>query len=339
LIGVNYPLDRLAYPGRAMSEIVTVTVNPALDLSTSVEELRPFSKLRCNGERRDAGGGGINVARVAARLGTDPLAVFPAGGPIGKYLADVVAVEGIRSVAVPIAGNTREDVTVTETKSARQFRFVLPGPQLAQAEYELVLHEFSKRLTAGAYAVASGSLAPGVPDDFYARTAQIARARKARLLLDCSGAPLKKALATGVYLIKPNLREFRALIGEALPDRASWISAAHRLIDTGAVEIVALSLAGEGGLFVGKDFAFHATAPKVEPVSTVGAGDSFLGALVAILAAGLDLQCAFRNAVAAGTAALLAPGTELCRKADVERLLPLVRLVDPDLAVEVVSAN
>ncbi len=311
-----------------MNPIVTLTINPALDLSTAVDELRPFSKLRCAGERRDAGGGGINVARVATRLGAKPLAIFPAGGPIGRYLAEMVAAEGVQSVVVPIAGNTREDVTVIESKTARQFRFVLAGPLLAALEWQRVLDECAGRLTEDTFLVASGSLAPGVPDDFYARLARIAKAKKAKLLLDCSGVPLQKALATGVYLIKPNLREFRGLMGEPLADRSDWLSAARRLIASGAAEIVALSLAEDGAIFVGRDFAFQAKAPAVNPLSTVGAGDSFLGALVAVLAAGGDRQDVFRSAVAAGTAALLALGTELCRGCDVERLLPSVALIE-----------
>lgn len=317
--------------GPAMPDVpslVTLTVNPALDLSTRVEEMRPFSKLRCHGERRDPGGGGINVARVAIRLGGDPLAIFPAGGPIGRYLADLLAGDGVRTVVVPIRGNTREDVTVTESRSGRQFRFVLAGPYLEQTEWERVLGECESRLKEGSMVVASGSLAPGVPDDFYARLAGIAKARHARLLLDCSGAPLEKALAIGVHLIKPNLREFRGLLGRPLPDRESRLAGARDLIASGAVDIVALSLAEEGALFVGRDFAFDAKAPSVKPVSTVGAGDSFLGALVARLAAGGDRREAFRSAVAAGTAALLGSGTELCRFDDIERLRASVTLTE-----------
>ncbi|HWA88786.1 MAG TPA: 1-phosphofructokinase family hexose kinase [Rhizomicrobium sp.] len=308
--------------------ITTLTINPALDLSTAVDELRPFSKLRCAGERRDPGGGGINVARAAKRLGAVPTAVYPAGGPIGAFLAQLVAAEGIESVVVPIAGDTREDVTVTETKSGRQFRFVLAGPRLAETEWRRCLDDFAVRLTPQTLAVASGSLPPGVPDDFYALLARTVKAAGAQLVLDCSGPPLKAALDAGVYLIKPNLRELRGLLGETLPDQASWVSAARRLIEAGHVEVVALSLAEEGALLVTRDRAWRAYAPQVAPVSSVGAGDSFLGAMVWSLARG-DAPCdAFRRAVAAGTAALLAHGTELCRVGDVDALTSAVRVVE-----------
>lgn len=311
-----------------MNELVTLTVNPALDLSTTVEELRPFSKLRCGSEQRDAGGGGINVARVATRLGARPLAIFAAGGPIGAYLAEIVAAEGVQSLVVPIRGNTREDVTVTETRSSRQFRFVLPGPPVTPSECERLLSECALRLGEGTLLVASGSLSPGMPDDFYARLAVLAKKRGARLLLDCSGPPLEQALEAGVYLVKPNLRELRGLTRESLPDRASQLAASRRLVARGAAEIVALSLAEQGALFVARDVAWYAKAPAVEPLSTVGTGDSFLGALVARLAAGADRRDAFRTAVAAGTAALLAPGTGLGHEADIERLVASVDVVD-----------
>jgi 6-phosphofructokinase 2 len=309
-----------------MKEIVTLTVNPALDLSATVDELRPFSKLRCNGEQRDAGGGGINVARVATRLGAEPLAIVPAGGPIGRYLAEIVKAEGVRCLVVPIEGNTREDFTVTESASSRQFRFVLPGPRLAQTEWERVLSECAARLHEGTLLAASGSLAPGLPDDFYGRLAVIAKDRGAQLLLDSSGPALEKALAQGVYLVKPNLRELRGLTGEPLPDRNAWLAASRRIVASGGAEVVALSLAERGALFVTRDLALHAKAPVVEPRSTVGTGDSFLGALIAKLADGCDRREAFRAAVAAGTAAMLAPGTGLGRKADIDRLMASVVL-------------
>ena len=292
--------------------IVTLTANPALDLSASVEVMRPFSKLRCSGERRDPGGGGINVARIAARFGAKPLAVFPVGGPIGAYLAELVAAEGIESAVVPIADNTREDVTINETVSGRQFRFVLCGPSTSHEEEERLLGAFGEQLSQGALAVASGSLAPGMGDDFYARAARLAKAKGARLVLDSSGPALAHALDAGVMLIKPNLRELQGIAGMPLPDRATRLAAARSLVDAGRTEFVALSLAEEGALLVGRGIALAASAPRIVPVSTVGAGDSFLGALVAMLAKQNDPALAFRMAVAAGSAAMLAPGTALC---------------------------
>jgi 6-phosphofructokinase 2 len=174
--------------------------------------------------------------------------------------------------------------------------------------------------------VGSGSLPPGVPNDFYAQAAAIAAGFGAKFILDTSGAPLAAALEHRVHLIKPNLRELCELAGAALADQRDWIAAARRLIDAGKVEMVALSLGHLGALLVTRDRALRAQALPIKPVSAVGAGDSFLGAIVFSLARGDNLADAFRLGVAAGSAALIHEGTELCQKADVNRLAQQVRM-------------
>ena len=176
------------------------------------------------------------------------------------------------------------------------------------------------------FIVASGSLPPGVPDDFYAQAAGIARKLGAKFILDTSGAPLAAALEHGVYLIKPNLREMCELAGTPLAGQGDWIAAARRIIDAGKVEVVALSLGHLGALLVTRDQALRSPALPIKPVSAVGAGDSFLGAMVFSLAKGDSLADAFRLGVAAGSAALIHEGTELCQPADVHRLLAQVTI-------------
>lgn len=305
------------------AEILTLTLNPAVDLSTSVEHVEAQTKLRCKPARRDPGGGGVNVARVLKRFGIDAIAVYPTGSSTGELLARGMLHENIRSVAIPIAGETREDFTVTETRTNDQFRFVMPGPQLSQNEWLACLNAVEEHGRQD-FIVASGSLPPGVPPDFYARVARTAKKMGAKVVLDTSHAALIEALKEGVWLIKPNLRELLELNGSALNDEASRLAAARGLIKRAGAEIVALSLAEEGALLVTRDEAFRAHAPAIKPVSTVGAGDSFLGCLVWRLALGNDLADAMRYGVAAGTAALLSPGTELCHPAKVEELLPQV---------------
>jgi 6-phosphofructokinase 2 len=307
-----------------MAHILTVTMNPAVDIFTSVEVVEPVRKLRSGAVRRDPGGGGINVARVVRRLGGEVLAVYPAGGPIGALLERLVAAEHLPSLSLPIAGDTREDFTVVETSTGREFRFVLPGPMLTPEERQACLAAAVGR--GAAYLVASGGLPPGVPDDFHAQLARLARAGGAKLALDCSGPALKAALDAGVWLVKPNLAELEDYAGRPLDAHAAQIDAARSIVLRGGAEIVALTLGEAGALLVTERRAWRAPALPIHRVSSVGAGDSFMGGLVWALASGQNLEDAFRHAMAAGSAALLFPGTELAHAADVKRLLPLVKI-------------
>jgi 6-phosphofructokinase 2 len=307
-----------------MPGVVTLTLNPAIDLSTTVERVEPVRKLRCGAARRDPGGGGINVARVISRLGGPVTAVYPVGGYVGQLLHRLVEAEGVASLAVPVSGETREDVTVLDEASGEQYRFVLPGPRLAAAEWDACLEALAGLGPGSDFVCASGSLPPGAPDDAYARVARIARGWGARFVLDTSGAALEAALDGPIYMIKPNLRELCELTGARLTDQASMVAACRGLIARGHVEVVALSLGSDGALLVTADQAWRAPALPIVPASTVGAGDSFLGAMVWALAAGKPLAEAFRYAVAGGSATLLAAGTGLGSAADVERLLAQV---------------
>ena len=303
---------------------VTLTMNPALDVSSEVAAVEPVAKLRCSAPRVDPGGGGINVARVMRRLGEDAACVFPAGGTTGQRLVALLQDEGVHIVPVAIDEETREDFTVLERRSGQQYRFVMPGPSLSPAELASCLEAMHLEDICPAFVVASGSLPPSAPPDFYADIARQAKAHGRKLILDTSGVPLKAALAAGVSLVKPNLRELSELSGSALENEADMLSAARAVIAAGGSEIVALSLAENGARLITRDAAWSALAPAITPVSTVGAGDSFVGALVHALATGAALPEALRQAVAAGTAALLSHGTELCTAENVGRLLPQV---------------
>jgi 6-phosphofructokinase 2 len=311
-----------------MESIVTLTPNPAIDISTSVDEVVPIRKLRCADARRDPGGGGINVARVVRRLGGVVSAIYPAGGATGELLRRLVERERVQGVAIPVAEETREDFTVFDRKSGKQYRFVLPGPPLSEAEWRACLNALEAMQTLPPFIVCSGSLPPGVPDDFYARVARFAKARGSKVVLDTSGEPLASALREGVSVLKPNLRELQELANVPLTDEQSWLAAGRRLIESGSAELIALTLADKGSLLMTRDGALRASVPDVKVVSTVGAGDSFVGGLVWALASGHSTVEAFRWGVAAGTAAVLNPGTELCHADDVARLFEKVEPVD-----------
>jgi 6-phosphofructokinase 2 len=309
-----------------VSDIVTITINPAVDIFVNIARVEPTRKMRTSAPKRDPGGGGINVARVAFRLDARVTAIYPASGAIGRLLTRLLEREGITSVVTPSHAETRENFTAYEDDSGEQFRFVLPGSPLHRAEWEAVLYELDNIETKPKFVVASGSVPPGVPSDFFAKTAAAAKKCGAKAVVDTSGAALKAAIDEGIYLVKPNLNELSELCGRPLDTDEARIEAARNMIKAGEVEVVALTLGGDGALLVTRDAVWRAQPMPIEAVSTVGAGDSFLGGMVAALAKGEPLDKAFRVAVAAGFAAVMRPGTELCHKEDVERLLPQIKI-------------
>ncbi|MDO8877742.1 MAG: 1-phosphofructokinase family hexose kinase [Pseudolabrys sp.] len=309
-----------------MPDIVTLTINPAVDIFVNVDHVEPTAKLRCSSPKRDPGGGGINVARVAHRLGSNVAAIYPVGGAIGKLLQRLVEREGIDSIVTPSHVETRENFTAYETDSGNQFRFVLPGSALHRAEWEACLERLVSLRDRPKFVVASGSIPPGVPDDFFAQVVKAAKKMGAQTVVDTSGASLAAVLDEGVTLFKPNLNELSQLTGAKLESDAACVAACRKLIVSGRAEAVALTLGDKGALLVTVKRVWKAQPLDIEVASAVGAGDSFLGGMVSALAAGLPIEEAFRTGIAAATAAVMSPGTELCSEEDVKRLLPRVEI-------------
>jgi 6-phosphofructokinase 2 len=305
--------------------IVTLTMNPAIDTSVSVPQVVPERKLRCTAARREPGGGGINVARALRALGDDAIAGFPAGGPGGALLQDLLDLEGVRQVAIPVRGWTRENVHVVEQTTGRQYRFCFPGPALGRAEWSRLLDWIAGLRPAPAFLVASGSLPPGVPEDFYARVGALARGLGTRLVLDSSGAALRQGVGPGVHLLKPSLGEFLALLGEREVDAVRLPALATEVVRRGWCELLVLSLGPAGALWASASERQRLSAPPVAVRSSVGAGDSMVAGIVFAMARGQAPGEAVRYGVAAGTAAVMNPGTALCRREDVERLYPEVQ--------------
>jgi 6-phosphofructokinase 2 len=306
--------------------IVTLTMNPAIDISSTVKKLMTTHKIRCMKTTRDPGGGGINVARVLKRFEAEPLAIFPVGGPSGLMLEKLVAGEGVRHQSFNTNHECRANFTVNEDESGEQYRFVLPGPTLGEEEWNAGLGLMTAACTSG-FAIASGSLPRGVPHDFYARLAHnLKKLGNAKLVLDTSGPPLKHALDVGCYLVKPSLSEFADFMGMTNPDQKSCVEAARQLVTAGNAEIVALTLGEEGAILVSRDLALQALPPPIKVMGTVGAGDSFLAILTLGLARRQSLIDAFRQGIAAGTGALVSAGTGLCSPEIVAELTPQVKV-------------
>lgn len=299
--------------------IVTLTMNPALDITTSAPQVRPTSKIRCVGARYDPGGGGINVARTAHVLGESVSAVFPVGGPTGDLVTELLGKADVPFRRVAIGDPTRESFTVNDDSSGEQYRFVLPGPCLTAQEQAKCLEELRYEARAAQFVVASGSLPPGVPSDFYQRVADICRDVGARLILDTSGDALQ-SVHSGVFLLKASVRELRERVGRDLLDRSDQLTAAQELIAADVAEIVVVSLGSEGALLATSQGGHHFPPVPVEAVSGVGAGDAMVAAIAVGLTRGWSPTKSVQFGVATGAAMLLTPGTEVCVRADVERL-------------------
>ena len=295
-------------------------MNPAIDVSACVPYVIPGEKLRCGPPKYEPGGGGINVARAIRRLGGESLALFPAGGPAGLLLCSLLDAERVRHHTVPTDAWTRENLNVSEDVTRRQFRFVMPGPTLAEREWQGILEQLTALDPRPEYLVASGSLPPGAPADFYARVARIADRAGIKLVLDASGEPLRRALEHGVYVLKPSLLEFEELTGEANCEESRLPILARKLIDSRQCAILVVSLGARGVFWMSALERGRLAAPAVPVRSSVGAGDSMVAGIVLSLARGRPLRDAVRFGVAAGAASVMNPGTELCRAGDVERL-------------------
>ncbi|WP_298684656.1 1-phosphofructokinase family hexose kinase [uncultured Methanomethylovorans sp.] len=303
-----------------MRTIITLNMNPAIDKSTTTEHVIAERKLYCGPASYEPGGGGVNVSRAIKKLGGGSLLVYPAGGMPGKMLNELLEQEGIDQLLLPIKGITRENLIVLEGTTGRQFRFGMQGPKLERDEWEHCLLELSNATPAPDYLVASGSLPLGVPSDFYARVARIGKKMGAKVIIDTAGDALAHALQEGVYLIKPNVREFRELAGNDIKEESQIIEAAQSMVRAGQCEVMVISLGAAGALLVSENIVEHIVPPTVPISSKVGAGDSMVAGIVLSLSRGKELREAALYGIAAGSAAVMTPGTELCRKEDTERL-------------------
>lgn len=302
-----------------MGKILTITLNPTIDKSTAVQEIVPDQKIKCEKPKYEPGGGGINVSRALKKLGGDSIAAFLSGGHIGNFFTELLEKENISILPYSIKEQTRENLILFDRSTNNQYRFGMEGPEVSESEWQGFLTSIEK-INDIDYLVASGSVSPGIPSDFYARLGRIAKNKNARYILDTSGDALKAALQEGVYLFKPNLGELANLTGIKDLDKTMVEEKALEILHSQNCEAIVVSLGPDGAMLVSKNITEHIPSPKVERKSTVGAGDSMVAGIVLSLSKNKTLQEAARFGVACGTAATMNPGTELCKKEDVERL-------------------
>lgn len=279
--------------------ILTVTPNSALDVTYTVDSLRPDAVHRVREVRQRAGGKGINVARVLHSLGEDVGAVSTAGGLAGRRFAEDLAEAGIRAELVGIAGETRRTTTVLSTVDNAVTLLNEPGPELTVGEWAAFVRRVRDLAGSAEVLVCSGSLPPGAPPDGYAEL--LALARGIPTILDTSGEALRAGLEGRPSVVKPNADELREVSGFADP-----VSAATELRRLGAGAVL-VSLGGDGLLALTDSGTWQAKPSAVLTGNTTGAGDAAVAGIALELARGGTWPDILRRAVALSGAAVLGP--------------------------------
>jgi 6-phosphofructokinase 2 len=302
-----------------MTNIATLTLNPTIDVAYEVDRIFHTRKMRTKSEYYSPGGGGINVARVFVRLGGNARNYYMAGGATGDAFDGLLDLHMLVRNRIRIEGHTRVASAVLELETGKEYRFVPPGPMIKPAEWQACLDQLE-----GAkcdFMVLSGSLPPGVPEDFYGRVVASMRRRDISVVLDSSGPGLRGGLAEGgVFLVKPSIGELRQLSGLDLAGRDDIAHAAMEIVRSGQAANVAVTMGHDGAILANAGGPIFLPAADIEAKSAVGAGDSFLSAMLFAIAAGWDLGEAFRFGIAAGAAAVMSPGHDLARPDDIRRL-------------------
>lgn len=307
-----------------MKSIATLTMNPTIDVSYDVDRMRHTHKMRTDNEWYAPGGGGINVARVFIRLGGHARSFYLSGGATGPALDGLLDQHELVRTRIAISGSTRIATAVLERETGKEYRFTPQGPKIAEHEWRECLDQLAQADCD--VMVLSGSLPPGVPEDFYARAARLLRPRGIEIVLDSSGPALSHGIDAGsLLLVKPSQGEMQQYAGRSLDTPAAIGKAAMEIVENGKARLVAVTMGHEGAVLAREAGPVFLPALKIEAASAVGAGDSFVGGMIFALCAGQDELQAFRMGIAAGSAAVLRPGTGLAHPADVQRMLEMVQ--------------
>ncbi|WP_010496905.1 1-phosphofructokinase [Paenibacillus elgii] len=307
------------------SKVLTVTLNPALDKTVTIEEFVSGGLNRIKAWRTDAGGKGINVAKALKHFSVDVASWGLTAGHQGKIITEQLAGLNIPSFFIETEGETRTNLKVyvectQETTELNEAGFTIGRK---------ALHEFIERYTDAvrnaSIVVLGGSLPPGAPDDTYKTLIEIANHAGARTVLDADGEPFRHGIEAVPYAIKPNIHELEALFNETFQTDTEIVSAARRLTGKG-IAYASVSLGAEGSILVSETEAVRAKPFPIVPLSTVGAGDSMVAALVYCLLKGKPLEEMARWTSAAGTVTASKPGTEVCTLAEVEEKVSKVTI-------------
>ena len=281
--------------------LLTITMNPSLDKVYSVDDFQVGRVFRPRRVTATAGGKGLNVARVAAILGVAVTATGVVGGRVGAFIQEEVERRNIRNRFVPIAGETRICINITDEVNQTSTEILEPGPTVQAEEIEKFLATYEEALDECHIVAGSGSLPQGLPKDFYRQLISRAKAKGRRFVLDTSGDYLVEGLREQPYAIKPNQEELAKLSGKDTTDLQICVRLLIELKETG-IELPVVTLGAAGCLAALDDGVYHFFGPPVKVVNPVGSGDSFVAGLAVGLLRGKDKQESIKLAMACGMA-------------------------------------
>lgn len=306
--------------------ILTVTLNPALDLNLETPELAVNRVARATASHMNTGGKGVNVSRVVHENGGATRALVLVAGDLGRVFERRVRRHGFPVRVVRGAGaETRINVVVTDAAHENYVKVNQAGPEMTDALWRRCMRAYAQALRGAAFVTLSGSLPPGAPPDGYGRMIRHARRAEVPVALDADGPALRAALESGPALVKPNRVELAQWAGRSLDRPGDIVQAAHAMLEAGP-ETVVVSDGPRSTYALTRQGAWRATPPPVEARGVVGTGDSLVAGLAWALGEGMALAEALRIGVAWGAATAQAPDTALCRRADAQALLPRVEV-------------
>lgn len=300
--------------------ILTITLNPAVDKSSSVQSIIPERKLRCNSPKYEPGGGGINVSRALKRLGIASDIFFISGGRTGVLLEALLKAEQLNIFPFHVTSETRENFIVLDISSNKQYRFGFPGRELTQEQQKNILGSLSTVNAYPNFVVISGSLPIETNPDFIRKLINMYKSKGSKVIIDTSGEALKTAVEEGVFLLKPNIGELAFLVGKEKLEETDVDQAAKLIISQGKAEVVVVSLGSKGAVLFSASEKIRIEAPPVAVKSTVGAGDSMVAGMISVLVKGGDYKKVLSMGIACGSATTMTEGTGLFTRENAKHL-------------------
>lgn len=304
--------------------IVTLTVNPALDKSAKVDGMKPDQKLKCHSIQYQAGGGGVNISRVLNVLKVKNSCICTVGGDTGLNLKELLLEEKINLTAIPIDSWTRENLSIVDNQTQLQYRFGMPGSALSSTEIELLNKVIDKEVTKNSVLVLSGSLSEKMPIDLYVKLIKRVKEKKVKIIVDTSDVALMETLKENVYLIKPNQKELAKLAGKDFLTKNEQETFAMELVNTNRAKYVVVSLGARGAFLVSKEGVFYQNTPSIKVKSTIGAGDSMVAGMVYAIQQGFTSEEILKWGIVCGTATTMSEGTNLASMENINTVLDLI---------------